>query len=242
MGRVRGRTQDPLAGLRSRSAADGAQYRNSAAVEQAGGTAGDTVTLMRDPGSPHGPLSAAIEATENSAGTGGQADSRESFATLDAGTATGRGVWVHAGAQRAEAGFQDPALGWVGVRAETGGGGVHAAVVPGSDEAARVLGSQLGGLNAYLADQHRQVDSLTLAAPEGHSSGLALDRGTSQDLQQGPGQDRGQGGAEGRQSGAQSDPISFAAAPAPHRAVQGASVDSLEQTAVAGGTHISVIA
>jgi hypothetical protein len=107
----------------------------------------------------------------------GRAGEREVFGALDsAGPAP---IWVHTGNRRAEAGFEDPALGWVGVRAEAAGAQVHAAILPGSAEAARTLGEHLGGLTHYLEQRHAQVASLTVAAgdsgPAGRGSGQSRD-------------------------------------------------------------------
>jgi hypothetical protein len=63
-------------------------------------------------------------------------ESAETFAALDATAAPGRPAWIHTGAQQAEAGFQDPELGWVGVRADASGSGIHAQLVAGSTDAA----------------------------------------------------------------------------------------------------------
>jgi hypothetical protein len=114
---------------------------------------------------------------------------QDTFAALDAGTTTASPYWMHAGTQRAEAGYQDPALGWIGVRAELGGGGIHAALVPGSADAAVTLGGHLTGLNSYLNEQHTPVESLTLdgSAEQGAGSGAG------QGMQQGAGQQTGQG-------------------------------------------------
>ena len=90
---------------------------------------------------------------------------REPFVALDSEAAPGAVEWIRAGARQAEAGFEDPALGWIGVRAELSGGGVHAALVPGSADAAEQLGRQMDGLHAYLAEQRTPVDSLVMAAP-----------------------------------------------------------------------------
>jgi hypothetical protein len=106
------------------------------------------------------------------------ASSLEPFAVLDgdAGSSAASSfaansvAWIRTGAHSVEAGFEDPSLGWVGVRADLGVGGVHAAVVPGSAEAAQALGSQMAGLHAYLNDQRTPLGSLTLAAPEGGAS------------------------------------------------------------------------
>lgn len=96
---------------------------------------------------------------------------RDTFAALDASSGPSHATWSHASAGRAEAGYLDPSLGWVSVRAEVHGSGVHASVVPGSGEAATVLGSQMAALNAYL-NEHRSATTVTLATPESGSSFL----------------------------------------------------------------------
>jgi hypothetical protein len=119
-------------------------------------------------------------------------ESRDAFATLDSAGAEGKATWIHAGMQRAEAGFQDPTLGWVGVRANASEGRVHAELVPGSDDAAQALGSHLAGLNAYLAEHHTPVETLTMTAPEGGWSEFGSDQSAGQSMQQGTGQQAGQ--------------------------------------------------
>lgn len=89
----------------------------------------------------------------------------EVFAALDAPGAPATN-WIHAGARNAEAGYLDPALGWVGVRAETTGAAVHATIVPASADAAQVLGSHLPALSAYMADHPAAATQVTMAAPE----------------------------------------------------------------------------
>ena len=115
----------------------------------------------------------------------------ETFARLDAGGASQSIHWVQAGAHRAEAGYLDPALGWVGVRAETSGGGVHAAVLPGSVEAAQVLSTHLGGLSAFLSQQHGPHATATIAAPQDGGYGAGAEQGNSA------------GGGSGRDDGAE---------------------------------------
>jgi hypothetical protein len=107
----------------------------------------------------------------------------DTFAALDAGRDALAPTWIHAGTHHAEAGYLDPALGWVGVRADAVGGGVHAALMPGSNEAAQVLGSHLAGLNNYLAEHHGQHATVTLA--------------TAQDGRGAPSADQGSGSGEG---------------------------------------------
>ena len=90
------------------------------------------------------------------------------FSALDADQAAGSMHWIHAGAHRAEAGYLDPALGWVSVRAEAVNGGIHAAVMPGSPEAAHVLGGHMTGLSSHLAQQHGNTATVTLdSTPDG---------------------------------------------------------------------------
>jgi hypothetical protein len=138
--------------------------------------------LVRDPA-----VSAGVrERQDGSVGPAGAAGNEmngvtgdDAFARLDAGGASRPIHWVPAGAHRAEAGYLDPALGWVAVRAESSGGGVHAAVLPGSPEAAQVLGTHLSGLNAFLAQQHGPHATVTMAAPEDGHSGAGAQQGNS---------------------------------------------------------------
>jgi len=95
---------------------------------------------------------------------------QETFAALDSSSAQPSTVWVHAGTRQAEAGYQDPNLGWVGVRAEVSGGTVHASIVPSSASAAESLGQHMTGLNNYLNDQHTPVGSLSMSSPDGQGS------------------------------------------------------------------------
>jgi hypothetical protein len=85
------------------------------------------------------------------------------FSALDSEQAGGSMSWIHTSAHRAEAGYLDPALGWVSVRAGAVGGGIHAAVVPGSLEAAHILGGHMTGLSSHLAQQHGNAATVTLA-------------------------------------------------------------------------------
>jgi hypothetical protein len=74
--------------------------------------------------------------------------------------------WIHAGTHFAEAGFQDPSLGWISVRATRDPTGLHAIVVPPSLEAERTLSMHLSGLNAYLANNQIDVSLVALSSHE----------------------------------------------------------------------------
>jgi len=162
---------------------------------QSGGPAADASTLVRDPAGARGTTSAMGGNALGSPGVAAGSASHNTFTALDAGTPPGTPSWIHAGAQRAEAGFQDQSLGWVGVRADVSGGGVHATLLPGSAEAAQALGGHLAGLNAYLAEEHTPVETLTLALPGGREAGLGAGQNASQDMNQGMNQGAGQNGS-----------------------------------------------
>ena len=112
-------------------------------------------------------------------------NSQRTFAALDDEIRAPSPVWIHAGGNKAEAGFKDPTLGWVGVRAQADASGVHAALVPGSFDASRTLSGDFPSLSAYLGEHHTAVQTLTLASPEsswagensGHPGGMEGEQG-----------------------------------------------------------------
>ncbi|WP_348261239.1 hypothetical protein P8935_15700 [Telmatobacter sp. DSM 110680] len=100
--------------------------------------------------------------------------------------------WTLSGSRRAEAGFQDPSLGWVSVRAQAGAGGIHAVVIPASDAAGQVLNLHLAGLNAHLTPQYEHLNAVTMESPDTglnsrdsaeHSAQHHGGRGTESDAQ-----------------------------------------------------------
>ncbi len=108
-------------------------------------------------------------------------DRADAFKSLDGESSSNSSVrWVHAGAQQAEAGFDDPALGWVSVRAHAGSGGVHPALIPSSGDAAQVLAGHLAGLNSFLANRAAGVGDVTVASPESGASGTGTQAGSGQ--------------------------------------------------------------
>lgn len=125
--------------------------------------------------------------------------SKEAFTTMDGSSPAPGATWTHAGGRRAEAGYQDPELGWVGVRAEVSQGGIHASLIPGTAHAAQALDGQLAGLSAHLAARHMPVETLTMSTPERWAGGSERSQDEGQAMQQGAGQgadqDSGQGAA-----------------------------------------------
>jgi hypothetical protein len=187
-------------------------------------------------------VTAVLGAESNAASSKAGEAARETFAAMDAEVAAGTPTWVHAGAHRAEAGFQDPALGWVGVRAETSGGAVHASVVPGSAEAAQALNGHMEGLNAYLAEHHTPVESLTMAAPEDRRTEAGMDQNAGQSMNQGTGQDAGQDAASGQQSSSNTGTQLMSTAGSREVRTQTGKVDATASAEIARGGHISVMA
>jgi hypothetical protein len=133
---------------------------------------------------------------------------REPFTSIDAGAEDTAPKWVSAGVHRAEAGFQDPSLGWVSVRAQFGTGGIHAAVVPSTDVAAQVLGSHLAGLNAHLSSHYEHLNPVSISTPD---AGWAS-RDSQQEMAHGNGGDTSD---DGRQQQMQKESESSPIAPVP---------------------------
>ena len=210
---------------------------------EAGGLAMDASTLVRDPAGTHGAMGAIGESPGISRDATAGSAVRETFATLDDGANHGSPTWIHAGAQRAEAGFQDPALGWVGVRADVNGGSVHATLMPASQDAAEALGGHMAGLNAYLAEEHTPVETLTLAMPEGNGgeSGAA-GQDANHGMSQGEGQNAGQDGSSQWASNPQPAIPAVTSSAGRGLAELTARFDPVAGTPGRGGTHISVVA
>jgi len=213
-------------------AAGTAQRGDLAVAGQSGVSAQNATDPMRDAAYGHGGLvSAGNSAGETAAASGNGSTLRETFSALDAGSTASTPTWIHAGAQRAEAGFQDPALGWIGVRADSSGGSVHAALVAGSADAAQTLSGHLAGLNAYLADQHTAVEAVTVAASEDRSASYSMDQG----MNQGAGQDGGRGQLPVPQASVPANPSTLST-------VSAARTEASTLSSSPGGSHISVIA
>jgi hypothetical protein len=208
--------------------------------EQASTSTSETLAMAREAAGAHGSARPAGELAQTSTTDAAGADSREAFAELDAQDTTGKPTWIHAGTQRAEAGFQDPTLGWVSVRADTSGGGVHAQLVPGSADAAQTLGGHLAGLNAYLTEHHTPVETLTLSAPDGGWTGTGNEQSQGQNMQQGAGQQTRQDADSVSQSNMSGSSLVQRATSA--AAIFQRGLDGSLEAARAGGVHISVMA
>jgi hypothetical protein len=160
----------------------------------------------------------------------------DTFSALDGASGSMRPTWIHAGAHQAEAGFEDPALGWVSVRAGVNAGGISAVVVPASADATEALGAHMAGLHDYLAEQHSPVETLTL--------GTAVNSGTDAGLNQGM---QNQGQQQSAQDNTANAPAMSSIQPAAHAAApaQATHMSGDESPAIqlgSGGKHISVMA
>ena len=189
--------------------------------------------LVRDISGPHAAAGSGLEPAGSPGASAASAG--DTFAALDAKSGPGTLSWTHAGARSAEAGYEDPTFGWVGVRADLSGGAVHAAVLPSSAEAAQALGGHMSGLNSYLAGQHSAVDTVTIAGP--HSS----EAGMGSLMDQGNAQNTGQGSSSGQDSGPRtSSPEAAKAESRPAAASDGSREPALPARPV--GSLISVMA
>lgn len=163
----------------------------------------------------------------------GPAAGPDTFSALDSANAAPSATWIHAGARQAEAGYLDPALGWVSVRAESSAGALHAAILPGSAEAAQALGNHLAGINNYVAEHHGESAYVTMAAPARGDSAFqpaGYDSGAHQQRQHETNEGQtAMGSAPG-------DPVSRGTQSLPQASWESPSI------AVRSGAHISVVA
>lgn len=129
----------------------------------------------------------------------------EEFASLDSTVPPAPMTWKSAGMNRAEAGFRDPSLGWVTVRAQADAGGVHATLVPATADAGQILGGHLASLNAYMADRLPHLGSVTLSTPD-NTTGQSLTHSNTQH------NESSEGRQQGDQAGDKSSGLPFVAA------------------------------
>jgi len=235
-------TSESLRSTRGAGNFDSVQQVSHQIAGQSSSPVVDASTMARSLTGAGGTVSTAGAPMGASSVAASQQDSREAFATLDAAGTPGAPTWIHAGAQRAEVGYQDPALGWVGVRADLSGSGIHAQLVPGSADAAQALGSHLAGLNSYLDEHHTPVETLTLTSPEGGWSGSGSGQGAGEGMQQGAGQQTGQNA----DASAPSDPYPESVTRSPAASAElpafYGDINGSTQTASTGSFHISVMA
>ncbi len=233
------RSTDPLAArtAHENSAAGAGQLPVHALPAQLPASGAETSGFARDPSGSHGSLIALRSEASGALPSASAPGARETFAALDGGAGAGTG-WIHAGAHSAEAGFEDPALGWVGVRADLGANGVHAAVVPGSAEAVQALGGHMAGLNAYLSEHHAPVETVTLAAPDARGAAS----GMSQEMQQGSGHNADQDGSSGPRPDAAARTSSVSGTALGEITPPGGAAHDAGRTARPEGTYISVMA
>ena len=109
---------------------------------------------------------------------------QDSLRIIDSGS--GHLTWTHTGAHEAEAGFNDPVLGWVAVRADTHSGGIHAALMASSPESTATLAGQIAGVEAHLAQRQIPVDSVSVAniGGQGTLPGDSAGQGAGQQARQ----------------------------------------------------------
>lgn len=173
-----------------------------------------------------------------STSTSAASSAHDAFSVLDEETSLGAPTWIHAGGQHAEAGFRDPALGWVGVRADLSSSGIHATLVPDSTDAALALNGHLAGLTTHLVEQQSPVVSLSMASPSNNGT----ESGAGQHMQQSA-QGNPQGSApEEPQSNAQENASRVSTTLNMTTPAESGVLDSLTNPGARRGTRISVMA
>jgi hypothetical protein len=93
----------------------------------------------------------------------------DSFRRIDTASAAPR--VVHPASSVVEVGIDDPAHGWVAVRAESASGQVHASLSAASPESQSALRAQLAGMADYLAEREIGVRTLAVGHGAGESAG-----------------------------------------------------------------------
>lgn len=154
-----------------------------------------TASVVRDSSINAAHSNTSIDQPEVASVTSG-GTAQAAFTALDSASPSTAPAWTRTNAHAAEAGYQDPALGWVSVRAQQDTTGLHATVVPVSQDAAQSLGTHLAGLQTYLAEHRTPVDSLTIASPDASASGFNLNQGTNSQSGQNHSQQSFASGAE----------------------------------------------
>jgi hypothetical protein len=231
---------------------DAIQLGNQASAAQSAIAGPEALHAARDTAAAQAAIHSAANFAGGSTASAAGPATHDTFAALDAEPTAAMPTWVHAGARQAEVGYQDPVLGWVGVRADASGGGVRASLVPDSADSAQALGGHMAGLNAYLNEQHTPVQSLTVAAPESRSAGLDQNgnqgasqngsQGGSQEMDQGAGRNSGQGTYTEPQSSARTSSTAGVAADPAEGTSRAGRADGTDMNATARGVHISVMA
>jgi hypothetical protein len=197
---------------------------------QLNGAAGSAV-VVRDAGSALPSNTGPGVVVQTASGT----SPADTFSALDGASGSMQPTWIHAGPHQAEAGFDDPALGWVSVRAGVNASGISAVVVPGSADAAQALGARMAGLHDYLAEQHSPVETLTL----GSSLSSGTDGGSHQGMQN-QGHQSAQDNAANAQALSSIQPSAPATAPAQTTHMNGDESPAIQFGS--GGRYISVMA
>ena len=173
----------------------------------------------------------------------------QAFTALDTANSKTGFTWSHLSARQAEAGYQDPVLGWVNVRAQSDSSGIHAALVPSSAAAAQSLRGHLDGLQAFLHNQQTSVLTVQVSKPEAFAMGQGSGHGQGQNAGQGPPQNSPEGGGTGTGQGAETGGRGASvitrgaeSLPGSHRGIDSTAARAVSEVRVLGGNHVSVIA
>lgn len=176
----------------------------------------EAATLQAHPAQMHVPGIVSGTAAANAGSVAGNVSpaptAHDTFAALDAGSSQPSTTLVHASARQVEAGYQDPTLGWVSVRADQTPTGVHASILPVTADATQTLSTHMAALNSYLTQHHPGITA-TITAPQnsGVLTGFTGQEGGQGSSQQGtPGNPAQQQHTGSETGSAQSRAVTFA--------------------------------
>lgn len=137
------------------------------------GSANVSVSMLHEAVNPHTSFAGPFTVSIGLLGIGPEGQpvrtiptAQEPFAMIDTIPVHAGAGWTLAGTHRAEAGFQDPALGWVAVRAQEVGGTIHATIVPAASEGVQALSDHLPALIAHMASQSPHLDTISISTSD----------------------------------------------------------------------------
>jgi len=142
------------------------------------------------------------------------------------------------GVRALEIGYQDPALGYVELRAHAAGGGIHASLTAQSADSGTVLEAHLSSLASWMTERRTPVASLSVSSPLQDHVG---DRGSS-GHEQGNSQRDTQGKAQAMDSGERYRSLTGSAGGTSTSATGSSSRQSVASVADSGGSGAFALA
>jgi hypothetical protein len=115
------------------------------------------------------------------------------------------------GGRALEVGYQDPALGYVELRAHTEGAGIHASLTTQSADSGATLEAHLSSLAGWMNERRTPVESLTVSSLAPRNAGESGHSGPARHDSQGDSQGDSQRNAQNGNNGAQHGSLGWSA-------------------------------